>query len=61
MDIYNELFNNINKEIMKKRLSYNGKKVYIKNLTTNYALVSFNKEERKGLFKVDIKNLVEIE
>ena len=60
MNILDEL-NNVNEEIMKKRLSYNGKKIYIKNLTSNYALVSFSKQERKGLFKVDIKNLVEIE
>ena len=46
---------------MKKRLSYNGKKIYIKSLSSKYALVSFNKEEKKGMFKVDIKELVEIE
>jgi hypothetical protein len=60
MNILDEL-NNVNKEIMKKRLSYNGKKIYIKSLTSNYALVSFNKTEKKGLFKVDIKDLAEIE
>jgi len=60
MDILKKI-NGINEEIMKKRLSYNGKKIYIKSLSSKYALVSFNKEESKGMFKVDIKELVEIE
>ena len=60
MDILKKI-NGINEEIMKKRLSYNGKKIYIKSLSSKNALVSFNKEESKGVFKVDIKELVEIE
>ncbi len=60
MDILKKI-NGINEEIMKKRLSYNCKTIYIKSLSSKYALVSFNKEEKKGMFKVDIKELVEIE
>ena len=45
---------------MKKRLSYNGKKIYIKSLTSTYALVSYSKETSKGKFKVDVKELVEL-
>jgi hypothetical protein len=57
---YLKIINGIDTEIMKKRLSYNGKKIYIKHLTSTYALVSYSKETNKGKFKVDIKDLVEI-
>ena len=50
-----------NNDIMKKRLTYNGKKIYIKFLTSTYALVSYNKENASKKFKVDVKELVEIE
>jgi|TARA_R100000988_G_scaffold102726_2_gene79187 hypothetical protein len=57
---YLNILNGIDTEIMKKRLSYNGKKIYIKSLTSTYALVSYSKETSKGKFKVDVKELVEI-
>ena len=57
---YLKILNGIDTEIMKKRLSYNGKKIYIKHLTSTYALVSYDKETSKGKFKVDVKELVEI-
>jgi hypothetical protein len=60
MNILDQL-NGINNEIMKKRLTYNGKKIYIKFLTSTYALVSHNKENGSKKFKVDVKELVEIE
>ena len=60
MNILDQL-NGINNEIMKKRLTYNGKKIYIKSLTSTYALVSHSKENGSKKFKVDVKELVEIE
>ncbi len=60
MNILDKL-NGINNDIMKKRLTYNGKKIYIKFLTSNYAIVSHNKHKSDKKFKVDIKQLVEIE
>tara|TARA_R110000824_G_scaffold1687_6_gene8409 strand:+ start:5325 stop:5507 length:183 start_codon:yes stop_codon:yes gene_type:complete len=55
-----QIINGIDTEIMKKRLSHNGKKIYIKHLTSDYALVSYDKETSKGKFKVNVKDLVEI-
>ena len=46
---------------MKKRLTYNGKKIYIKYLTSHYAIVSHSKDEDKGKFKVNVKELADIE
>ena len=45
---------------MKRRLTYNDRRVYIKSLTPKYALVSFEKEGRQKVFKVDIDHLVKI-
>jgi len=45
---------------MKRRLTYKGKRVYIKTLTTHYALVSFVKENANKVFKLDLKELVAI-
>ena len=44
---------------MKRRLTYNGNRVYIKSLTPKYALVSHSKDN-KGKFKVNVKDLAEI-
>ena len=60
MRILNEL-NGINNDIMKKRLTYNGKKIYIKYLTSHYAIVSHSKDEDKGKFKVNVKEIAEIQ
>jgi hypothetical protein len=49
----------IEPEIMKRRLTYKGNKVYIKHLTSKYALVSHSKEGEKK-FKVNIKDLAEL-
>ena len=46
-------------DTMKRRLTYNGKRVYIKFLDTKKAIVSYTKEGNKGQFKVDVKELVE--
>lgn len=43
--------------LMKRRLTYQGKRVYIKTLSSNYALVSFSKDKLSKLFKVDRKEL----
>ncbi len=45
---------------MKRRLTYKGKRVYIKTLTTHYALVSFVKEKTSKVFKLDRRELVSI-
>ncbi len=50
----------IDYDLMKRRLTHNGKRVYIKSLTPNYALVSYNEEASEKLFKVDIDSLVKI-
>jgi len=55
-----QIISGIDTEIMKKRLSHKGKKIYIKHLTSDYALVSYDKETNTGKFKVDVKELVEI-
>ena len=46
-------------ELMKRRLTYNGNRVYIKSLTPKYALVSHSKDN-KGKFKVNVKDLAEL-
>lgn len=46
-------------ETMKRRLTYNGKRVYIKSLDTKKALVSYTKEGNYKQFKVNIKDLVD--
>jgi hypothetical protein len=46
-------------EIMKRRLTYNGKRVYIKSLGTKRALVSYYKENDYKMFKVDVKDLAD--
>ena len=46
-------------ETMKRRLTYKGKRVYIKSLDTKKALVSYTKEGNYKQFKVNIKDLAE--
>ena len=46
-------------DIMKRRLTYKGNRVYIKHLTPKYALVSHS-ENGKGKFKVNIKDLADL-
>lgn len=46
-------------EMMKRRLTYNGKRVYIKALDSKKALVSYTKEGNVGQFKVNIKDLAD--
>ena len=51
--------NYFDKDIMKRRLTYKGNKVYIKYLTPKYALVSHSQEgDRK--FKVNTKDLADL-
>ena len=50
----------IDYDLMKRRLTYKGKRVYIKSLTADYALVSFLKEGKQKVFKVGIDSLVKI-
>jgi hypothetical protein len=45
--------------MMKRRLTYNGKRVYIKSLGTKRALVSYYKENDYKMFKVDVKDLAD--
>ena len=52
--------NNFDTDLMKRRLTYKGNKVYIKHLTSKYALVSYNNTGGKK-FKVDTKDLADIE
>ena len=47
-------------DTMKRRLTYKGQKVYIKHLTSKYALVSHSNTGGKK-FKVDTKDLADIE
>ncbi len=47
-------------ELMKRRLTYKGNRVYIKHLTSKYALVSYNNTGSKK-FKVDVKDLANID
>jgi len=51
----------IDYDLMKRRLTHNGKRVYIKTLTPNYAIVSYDKENKVGMFKVNVKSLVQIQ
>jgi len=46
-------------EMMKRRLTYNGKRVYIKALDSKKALVSYAKEGNVGQFKVNVKDLAD--
>jgi len=50
----------LNEEMMKRRLTYNGKQVYIKKLDSKYAIVSHYKEGNVKQFKVNIKQLADI-
>lgn len=50
---------NFDNELMKRRLTYKGNRVYIKHLTSKYALVSHSSNGKK--FKVDVKDLATIE
>ena len=50
----------IDYDLMKRRLTHNGKRVYIKSLTPHYALVSYEKEGRVKVFKVNVDSLVKI-
>jgi len=47
-------------ELMKRRLTYKGNRVYIKHLTSKYALVSYNNTGSKK-FKVDVKDLAKLD
>lgn len=47
------------KEMLKRRLTYNGKRVYIKSLDSTKAIVSFTKEGNYKQFKVNIEDLVD--
>lgn len=49
----------IEKEMLKRRLTYNDKRVYIKSLGSNIAIVSHHEENDYKQFKVNIKDLVE--
>jgi len=51
---------NFDKNLMKRRLTYKGNRVYIKHLTSKYALVSYNKEGSKK-FKVNVNDLAKID
>ena len=51
---------NFDNELMKRRLTYKGQRVYIKHLTSKYALVSHNEQDNKK-FKVDVKDLANID
>lgn len=46
-------------EMLKRRLTYNGKRVYIKSLDSTKAIVSHFKEGNYKQFKVDIKDLAD--
>ncbi len=50
----------IDTDLMKRRLTHNEKRVYIKSLTPTYALVSYMKEGNTKVFKVDVDSLVKI-
>lgn len=47
-------------ELMKRRLTYKGKQVFIKSLSSNYAIVSYNKDTSNKKFKVDVKHLADL-
>ena len=47
------------KEMLKRRLTYNNKRVYIKSLDSKLAIVSHTEEGNYKQFKVNIEDLVE--
>jgi len=47
------------KEMLKRRLTYNDKRVYIKSLDSKLAIVSHTEEGNYKQFKVNIEDLVE--
>lgn len=47
------------KEMLKRRLIYNNKRVYIKSLGSKIAIVSHTEEGNYKQFKVNIEDLVE--
>ena len=47
------------KEMLKRRLTYNDKRVYIKCLGSNIAIVSHTEEGNYKQFKVNIEDLVD--
>jgi len=47
------------KEMLKRRLTYNNKRVYIKSLGSKIAIVSHTEEGNYKQFKVNIEDLVE--
>jgi len=51
----------IDYDLMKRRLTHNSKRVYIKTLTPTYAIVSYDKDKKAGMFKVNINSLVQIQ
>ena len=46
-------------KILKRRLTYNNKRVYIKSLDSKLAIVSHTEEGNYKQFKVNIEDLVE--
>ena len=50
----------LDNELMKRRLTYKGNRIYIKHLTSKYALVSYNKDGSKK-FKVNVNDLAKID
>jgi len=46
-------------KMLKRRLTYNNKRVYIKSLDSNLAIVSHTEEGNYKQFKVNIEDLVE--
>tara|TARA_R110000796_G_C14462754_1_gene424665 strand:- start:29 stop:220 length:192 start_codon:yes stop_codon:yes gene_type:complete len=50
----------IDLDLMKRRLTHNGKRIYIKTLTPDYAIVSYDKEHCVKMFKVEVDSLVKI-
>ena len=47
------------KEMLKRRLTYNNKRVYIKSLGSKIAIVSHTEEGNYKQFKVNIEDLAE--
>ncbi len=47
------------KEMLKRRLTYNNKRVYIKSLSSKIAIVSHTEEGNFKQFKVNIEDLVD--
>jgi len=46
-------------KMLKRRLTYNNKRVYIKSLSSKIAIVSHTEEGNHKQFKVNIEDLVE--